>query len=73
MAEASPSSPAEGAGSHESAGGNGSAQEQDGFLSIGNIIPIMRKGIPADAKIAKDAMEAMQESVSEFSNPVTSE
>lgn len=74
MAEASPSSPAEGAGSHESGGGGNSiVREQDRFLPIANIIRIVKKGLPANAKVAKDAKETMQECVSEFISFVTSE
>ncbi|XP_042440451.1 nuclear transcription factor Y subunit B-1-like isoform X1 [Zingiber officinale] len=70
MAEASSSSTVDGAGSHES---GGSVREQDRFLPIANIIRIMKKGLPANAKVAKDAKETMQECVSEFISFVTSE
>ncbi|XP_074576974.1 nuclear transcription factor Y subunit B-8-like [Curcuma longa] len=78
MEEASPSSPAEGAGSHENGGGGGgngnsSVREQDRFLPIANIIRIVKKGLPTNAKVAKDAKETMQECVSEFISFVTSE
>lgn len=72
MAEASSCSTVDGAGSHES-GGSSSVREQDRFLPIANIIRIMKKGLPANAKVAKDAKETMQECVSEFISFVTSE
>ncbi|URD84772.1 hypothetical protein MUK42_02676 [Musa troglodytarum] len=77
MAEAPSASPGGGGGSHESgehsprAGGGG--REQDRFLPVANIIRIMKKALPANAKIAKDAKETMQECVSEFISFVTSE
>ncbi|CAA7392831.1 unnamed protein product [Spirodela intermedia] len=76
MAEApAPSSPGAG-GSHES-GGDGSprsnVREQDRFLPIANISRIMKKAIPANGKIAKDAKETVQECVSEFISFITSE
>ncbi|MQL98129.1 hypothetical protein Taro_030826 [Colocasia esculenta] len=70
-----PSSPGAG-GSHESPG-DGSPQsnvrEQDRFLPIANISRIMKKALPANAKIAKDAKDTMQECVSEFISFITSE
>ncbi|KAL1294855.1 nuclear transcription factor Y subunit B-1 [Arachis ipaensis] len=82
MADA-PTSPAN--GSHESGGeqspqesssgglcGAG-AREQDRFLPIANISRIMKKGLPANGKIAKDAKDTMQECVSEFISFITSE
>ncbi|XP_020102064.1 nuclear transcription factor Y subunit B-like isoform X2 [Ananas comosus] len=74
MADA-PASPG-GGGSHES-GGDGSprsnVREQDRFLPIANLSRIMKKGIPANGKIAKEAKETVQECVSEFISFVTSE
>ena len=51
----------------------GHAREQDRFLLIANINRIMKKSMPANAKIAKDAKETVQECVSEFISFVTSE
>uniref|UniRef100_A0A1D1XLR9 Nuclear transcription factor Y subunit B-8 n=1 Tax=Anthurium amnicola TaxID=1678845 RepID=A0A1D1XLR9_9ARAE len=79
MAEAPappPSSPGAG-GSHESAGDgsprSANVREQDRFLPIANISRIMKKALPANAKIAKDSKETMQECVSEFISFITSE
>jgi len=47
--------------------------EQDRYLPIANIGRIMKEALPANAKIAKDARETMQECVSEFISFVTSE
>lgn len=75
MAEG-PASPC-GGGSHESGGDMspraGNAREQDRFLPIANISRIMKKGVPANGKIAKDAKETVQECVSEFISFITSE
>lgn len=51
----------------------GAAREQDRFLPVANIGRIMKKALPANAKIAKDAKEAIQECVSEFIGLITSE
>lgn len=48
-------------------------REQDRFLPIANISRIMKKALPTNAKIAKDAKESVQECVSEFISFVTSE
>lgn len=48
-------------------------REQDRFLPIANISRIMKKGLPANAKIARDAKETVQECVSEFISFITSE
>lgn len=50
-----------------------SVREQDRFLPIANISRIMKKAIPSNGKIAKDAKEIVQECVSEFISFVTSE
>ena len=64
-------------GSHESGGEQspitGGAREQDRFLPIANISRIMKKALPANGKIAKDAKDTVQECVSEFISFVTSE
>lgn len=76
MAEA-PTSPA--GGSHESGGeqspqnGSSSVREQDRYLPIANISRIMKKALPQNGKIAKDAKDTVQECVSEFISFVTSE
>ncbi|KAG6484492.1 hypothetical protein ZIOFF_053010 [Zingiber officinale] len=65
-----------GGGSHESGGDQSprsSFREQDRFLPIANISRIMKKALPANAKIAKDAKETIQECVSEFISFITSE
>lgn len=72
MAEA-PASP--GGGSHESGehSPRSNIREQDRYLPIANISRIMKKALPANGKIAKDAKETVQECVSEFISFITSE
>ncbi|ONK69911.1 uncharacterized protein A4U43_C05F28130 [Asparagus officinalis] len=65
-----PSTPESG---HSGGGGVGGAREQDRFLPIANIGRIMRKAIPENGKIAKEAKESVQECVSEFISFITSE
>jgi nuclear transcription Y subunit beta len=48
-------------------------REQDRFLPIANITRIMKRAIPKSGKIAKDARECVQETVSEFVSFITSE
>jgi nuclear transcription Y subunit beta len=48
-------------------------KEQDKFLPIANINRIMKNVLPANAKIARDAKETVQECVSEFISFITSE
>ncbi|KAI9026500.1 histone-fold-containing protein [Phycomyces nitens] len=48
-------------------------KEQDRFLPIANVARIMKKALPDNAKIAKDAKECVQECVSEFISFITSE
>lgn len=55
------------------AGVSADAREQDRFLPIANIARIMKKALPANAKVAKDAKETVQECVSEFISFITSE
>nr|ABM66108.1 CCAAT-box binding factor HAP3-like protein [Selaginella sinensis] len=50
-----------------------SVREQDRFMPIANVIRIMRKVLPAHAKISDDAKETIQECVSEFISFITSE
>ncbi|CAL1387156.1 unnamed protein product [Linum trigynum] len=71
-----PGSPA--GGSHESGGEHeqsphSGVREQDRFLPIANISRIMKKALPANGKIAKDAKDTVQECVSEFISFITSE
>ncbi|CAN6574095.1 unnamed protein product [Malus baccata var. baccata] len=42
-----------------------SAREQDRFLPIANVSRIMKKALPANAKISKDAKETVQECASD--------
>ncbi|KAK4343529.1 hypothetical protein RND71_036623 [Anisodus tanguticus] len=62
---------------NESGGHNnpneGSTREQDRFLPIANVSRIMKKALPANAKISKDAKETVQECVSEFISFITGE
>ncbi|KAG5029831.1 hypothetical protein AAZX31_05G180600 [Glycine max] len=48
-------------------------KEQDRFLPIANVGRIMKKVIPPNGKISKDAKETVQECVSEFISFVTGE
>ncbi|KAK8662319.1 hypothetical protein V6N13_091900 [Hibiscus sabdariffa] len=70
-----PTSPA--GGSHESGGEQSSShsnvREQDRYLPIANISRIMKRALPANGKIAKDAKDTVQECVSEFISFITSE
>ncbi|XVF07970.1 hypothetical protein REPUB_Repub06bG0185000 [Reevesia pubescens] len=70
---ATPASP--GGGSHESGDQSprSNVREHDRYLPIANISRIMKKGLPANGKIAKDAKETVQECVSEFISFITSE
>ncbi|KAJ8732971.1 hypothetical protein PYW07_015570 [Mythimna separata] len=52
---------------------NAPLREQDRFLPIANIAKIMKRAIPENGKIAKDARECVQECISEFISFVTSE
>ncbi|KAJ8494156.1 hypothetical protein OPV22_015877 [Ensete ventricosum] len=54
-------------------GGVCSPREQDRFLPIANVGRIMKKALPANAKISKDAKETVQECVSEFISFITGE
>ncbi|XP_057982258.1 nuclear transcription factor Y subunit B-3-like [Malania oleifera] len=65
-----------GGGAHNSNNTNNnelSPREQDRFLPIANVSRIMKKALPANAKISKDAKETVQECVSEFISFVTGE
>ena len=48
-------------------------REQDRYLPIANIGRIMKRALPPNAKIAKDAKDIVQECVSEFISFITSE
>ncbi|XP_037460209.1 nuclear transcription factor Y subunit B-8-like [Triticum dicoccoides] len=48
-------------------------REQDRLMPIANVIRIMRRALPAHAKISDEAKEAIQECVSEFISFVTGE
>ncbi|KAD7478420.1 hypothetical protein R6Q59_007872 [Mikania micrantha] len=61
-----PSSPA---GSPSS----GNISDQDRFLPIANVGRIMKKSLPSNAKISKEAKETVQECVSEFISFITGE
>ncbi|XP_039837039.1 nuclear transcription factor Y subunit B-4-like isoform X2 [Panicum virgatum] len=57
----------------ETGGGSYGGKEQDRYLPIANIGRIMRRAVPENGKIAKDAKESVQECVSEFISFITSE
>ncbi|WOK94223.1 nuclear transcription factor Y subunit B-3 [Canna indica] len=50
-----------------------SPKEQDRFLPIANVSRIMKRSLPANAKISKEAKETVQECVSEFISFITGE
>ncbi|KAJ3677336.1 hypothetical protein LUZ60_003060 [Juncus effusus] len=52
---------------------NSPPKEQDRFLPIANVSRIMKRSLPANAKISKEAKETVQECVSEFISFVTGE
>lgn len=65
---------------NNSSGGGGdenstecTVREQDRFMPIANVIRIMRKILPAHAKISDDAKETIQECVSEYISFITGE
>lgn len=68
-----PGSPGASHDSGDHSPGRSNVREQDRYLPIANISRIMKKGLPANGKIAKDAKEIVQECVSEFISFVTSE
>ncbi|EIM20317.1 histone-fold-containing protein [Wallemia mellicola CBS 633.66] len=51
----------------------GQFKEQDRFLPIANVARIMKRSLPDNVKIAKEAKESVQECVSEFISFITSE
>ncbi|WOL16270.1 nuclear transcription factor Y subunit B-10 isoform X3 [Canna indica] len=82
MSDDSPKSPAgKGKRPHESSeesprsvdGVDEVIREQDKYLPVANVLRIMKKALPANAKIAKDAKETMQLCVSEFISFITCE
>ncbi|TKY57398.1 Nuclear transcription factor Y subunit B-3 [Spatholobus suberectus] len=64
---------AQNAGGNHGHGSELSPREQDRFLPIANVSRIMKKALPANAKISKDAKETVQECVSEFISFITGE
>ncbi|KAJ4964586.1 hypothetical protein NE237_016435 [Protea cynaroides] len=50
-----------------------SSKDQDHFLPIANVSRIMKKSLPANAKISKEAKETVQECASEFISFITGE
>ncbi|KAL7228746.1 hypothetical protein ACSBR2_007442 [Camellia fascicularis] len=48
-------------------------RNQDRYLPIANISRIMKKALPSNGKIAKDAKDTVQECVSEFISFITNE
>eukprot|EP01018_Ginkgo_biloba_P008677 Gb_07620 [translate_table: standard] len=77
--ESSPTSDNESGGGGGTTGGGGgsghsnSIREQDRLLPIANVGRIMKRALPANAKISKDAKETVQECVSEFISFITGE
>ncbi|MCO5576736.1 hypothetical protein L7F22_030553 [Adiantum nelumboides] len=59
--------------SYNAGEGAASVREQDRFLPIANVSRIMKKALPGNAKISKEAKETVQECVSEFISFVTGE
>ena len=55
------------------AGDKGGIKEQDRLLPIASVGRIMKKVLPPNAKVSKEAKETMQECVSEFISFVTGE
>ncbi|BFG29884.1 hypothetical protein CerSpe_161580 [Prunus speciosa] len=60
-------------GAHTKSNSELSPREQDRLLPIANVSRIMKKALPANAKISKDAKETVQECVSEFISFITGE
>ncbi|WOH02514.1 hypothetical protein DCAR_0521903 [Daucus carota subsp. sativus] len=54
-------------GSSSQAGGSSESREHDRIFPIANISRIMKKGMPANGKISKDAKDTVEECVSEAS------
>lgn len=49
------------------------SKEQDRFLPIANVSRLMKKSLPPNAKVSKEAKEVVQVCVSEFINFITGE
>eukprot|EP00249_Psilotum_nudum_P012135 c23598_g1_i3 orf=844-1473(+) len=60
-------------GGYHGNGQDSSGRELDRLLPIANVGRIMKRGLPANAKISKDAKETVQECVSEFISFITGE
>ncbi|XP_057859374.1 nuclear transcription factor Y subunit B-1 [Cryptomeria japonica] len=60
-------------GGHVGGHNDYSIKEQDRFLPIANVGRIMKKALPANGKVSKDAKETVQECVSEFISFITGE
>lgn len=60
-----------GGGGEQSSGS--APREQDRYLPIANISRIMKKVVPPNGKISKEAKDIVQECVSEFISFITSE
>lgn len=58
---------------NESGGYHSTLREQDRFLPIANVSRIMKKALPANGKISKEAKETVQQCVSEFISFITGE
>lgn len=65
--------PSDDSGGHDGASHDVFVREQDRFLPIANVSRIMKKALPANAKISKDAKDTVQECVSEFISFITGE
>ncbi|XWS29463.1 hypothetical protein CRYUN_Cryun24cG0031500 [Craigia yunnanensis] len=52
---------------------DGSSKEQDRFLPIANVSRIMKKSLPANEKISKEAQETVKKCVTEFISFITGE
>uniref|UniRef100_A0AB38ZMR6 NF-YB4 n=1 Tax=Helianthus tuberosus TaxID=4233 RepID=A0AB38ZMR6_HELTU len=65
-----PNSPA---GSPSSGNISDTSKDQERLLPIANVGRIMKKSLPANAKISKEAKETVQECVSEFISFITGE
>ncbi|KAK9709922.1 transcriptional activator hap3 [Basidiobolus ranarum] len=59
--------------SHQGMDDHEDIREQDRLLPIANVARIMKRSLPDNAKIAKEAKETIQECVSEFISFITSE
>uniref|UniRef100_A0A0C9RLQ4 TSA: Wollemia nobilis Ref_Wollemi_Transcript_12091_826 transcribed RNA sequence n=1 Tax=Wollemia nobilis TaxID=56998 RepID=A0A0C9RLQ4_9CONI len=68
-----PSDDSGGGTSGAAPGNNGYIREQDRLLPIANVGRIMKRALPANAKISKEAKETVQECVSEFISFITGE